>query len=126
MRRAPEAPNGITEFLIAQSAIYARERGIERLSLNFAAYGRFLEPDLPLTLVERVLRFLVLKTDWLFQTRSLWSFNRKFQCDWLPRSLVYEGSLTFPLVALFYIIAEGFVRIPGFGRLLVAQPANQG
>lgn len=126
MRRAREAPNGITEFLIAQTAAAAEARGIERLSLNFAAYGRFMEPDLRLTPGERLLRWLVSKTDWLFQTRSLWSFNQKFQPEWLPRSLVFEGPLTFPRVALYYIIAEGFVRIPGVGPLLVAQPANRG
>jgi lysyl-tRNA synthetase class 2 len=125
MRRLPEAPNGITEFLIAEAAQHARERGIERLSLNFAAYGRLLEPGLPLGPVERILRFLVLKTDPLFQTRSLWTFNRKFHPDWLPRSLVYERAAAFPRVALFYVIAEGFVRIPIFGPLLVAQPADR-
>jgi lysylphosphatidylglycerol synthetase-like protein (DUF2156 family) len=126
MRRAPEAPNGITEFLIAQTALAARARGIGRLSLNFAAYGRFLEPGLPLSVGEKLLRSFVLRTDWLFQTRSLWSFNRKFGPDWLPRSLVFEGPLTFARVVLYYIVAEGFVRIPGIGRLLVAQPANRG
>ena len=75
--------------------------------------------------MERLLRFFVLKTDPLFQTRSLWSFNRKFHPTWLPRSLVYETRASFPRVALFYVIAEGFVRLPGFGALLVAQPADR-
>jgi lysylphosphatidylglycerol synthetase-like protein (DUF2156 family) len=126
MRRHPDAPNGITEFLIAQAALHAREIGIGRLSLNFAAYGRLLQTDLPLSPVERLLRAFVLYTDPLFQTRSLWRFNRKFRPDWLPRSLVYEASTTFPRVALYYIIAEGFVRIPGIGPLLVAQPTDRG
>jgi lysylphosphatidylglycerol synthetase-like protein (DUF2156 family) len=125
MRRDPAAPNGITEYLIAESAFAAREHGISRLSLNFAAYGRLLEADLPLTPVERVLRALVLKTDPLFQTRSLWSFNRKFQPTWLPRALVYENTATFPRVALSYVIAEGFVRLPWIGPLLVAQPVDR-
>lgn len=126
MRRDPSAPNGITEFLIAESAFAAREHGISRLSLNFAAYGRLLEGGLPMTWTERALRAFVLKTDPLFQTRSLWSFNRKFGPDWLPRALVYETTATFPRVALSYVIAEGFVRIPGLGPLLVAQPADRG
>lgn len=126
MRRRPDAPNGITEFLIAQTALEARARGITRLSLNFAAYGRLLEPEIRLTLVERALRAFVLRTDPLFQTRSLWRFNRKFRPDWLARSLVYEASTSFPRVALSYIIAEGFVRIPGIGPLLVTQPTHRG
>ena len=122
MRRAPEAPNGIIEYLIAQSAFAARAHGVRRISLNFAAYGRLLEGDLPLTLFERVLRALVLRTDPFFQTRSLWTFNRKFRPDWVPRSLVYERTATFPRVALCYVVAEGFIRIPILGPLLVAQP----
>jgi len=124
MRRAPGAPNGITEFLIAESALAVREQGIRRLSLNFAAYGRLLEGDLPLTLPERLLRAFVLKTDPIFQTRSLWSFNRKFRPDWVPRALVYETTATFPRVALSYIVAEGFVRLPILGPLLVTQPVD--
>ena len=43
MRRDPRTPNGLTEFLIVRSIELLGERGIEELSLNFAAFGRLLE-----------------------------------------------------------------------------------
>ena len=52
MRRDPETPNGLTEFLVARSIEAFRERGIEEVSLNFAAFARLLtEPE---NLLERV------------------------------------------------------------------------
>ena len=43
MRRERNAPNGLTEFLIVKSVELLGGRGIEELSLNFAAFGRLLE-----------------------------------------------------------------------------------
>ena len=40
MRRDPETPNGLTEYLVARSIEPFRERGIEEVSLNFAAFAR--------------------------------------------------------------------------------------
>jgi lysyl-tRNA synthetase class 2 len=37
MRHDPDAPNGMTEFLIACTAQALGERGVVRLSMNFAA-----------------------------------------------------------------------------------------
>ena len=52
MRRDPETPNGLTEFLVARSIEAFRERGVEEVSLNFAAFARLLtEPE---NMLERV------------------------------------------------------------------------
>ena len=42
MRRERDTPNGLTEFLVVTGDRVLRERGIEELSLNFAAFGRLL------------------------------------------------------------------------------------
>ena len=39
MRHDPDAPNGMTEFLIASTAAALRGRGVVRLSMNFAVWG---------------------------------------------------------------------------------------
>jgi lysyl-tRNA synthetase class 2 len=39
MRRDRETPNGLTEFLVVRAIELLRERGIEELSLNFAAFA---------------------------------------------------------------------------------------
>ena len=42
MRRERNTPNGLTEFMVVKSIELLRARGIEELSLNFAAFARFL------------------------------------------------------------------------------------
>ena len=50
MRHDPDAPNGMTEFLIASTARgAAASRGVARLSMNFAMWGRLFADDVPFT-----------------------------------------------------------------------------
>ena len=42
MRRERETPNGLMEFLVVQSIELLRDAGVEELSLNFAAFARFM------------------------------------------------------------------------------------
>ena len=37
MRRRPDTPNGLMEFLIVETALWAKEQGASELSLNFCA-----------------------------------------------------------------------------------------
>jgi len=39
MRRDPGTPNGLTEFLVVKAIELLRERGLEEMSLNFAAFA---------------------------------------------------------------------------------------
>ena len=39
MRHVPDAPNGMTEFLISETALALAPHGINRLSMNFAMWG---------------------------------------------------------------------------------------
>ncbi len=51
MQRDPDAPNGMTEYLIANAALALGERGFRRLSMNFAAWGRLFDQAAELSLV---------------------------------------------------------------------------
>ena len=42
MRRDPDTPNGLTEFLVVRAIELLRERGIDELSLNFAAFAKWM------------------------------------------------------------------------------------
>jgi lysylphosphatidylglycerol synthetase-like protein (DUF2156 family) len=42
MRRDPGTPNGLTEFMVVQAVELLGQRGIEEMSLNFAAFARWL------------------------------------------------------------------------------------
>jgi len=91
MRRDPETPNGLTEFLVARSLEAFRERGVEEVSLNFAAFARLLtEPE---NLFERIAGRVLKWADAWFQIESLYRFNAKFDPRWEPRYVLYEGRL---------------------------------
>ncbi|MEJ2870403.1 lysine--tRNA ligase [Actinomycetospora sp. OC33-EN08] len=119
MRHDPGAPNGMTEFLIARTAEALGERGVTRLSMNFALWGRLFADDVPFTPVQRVARRAVGVLNPFFQVRSLHDFNAKFDPQWLPRVLAYRNPADLPRVGLLYAGAEGFLAVPGLGPLFV-------
>jgi lysyl-tRNA synthetase class 2 len=105
MRRERDTPNGLTEFMVVQAIELVRQRGIEELSLNFAAFGRLLER--PSGRAERWLARLVVLGSRYFQMESLYRFNAKFSPRWEPRYLVFERILGLPRVGLAAMSAEG-------------------
>ena len=119
MRHDPDAPNGMTEFLIASTAAALRDRGVARLSMNFAMWGRLFADDVPFTAGQRAARWAVGVLNPFFQIRSLHDFNAKFDPEWLPRVLAYRRRRDLPRVGLRYAGAEGFLALPGIGELLV-------
>ena len=108
MRRDPSTPNGLTEFLIVRSIELLRERGIEELSLNFAAFARLLQH--PGSLLDRMLGRVISLGNSFFQIESLYRFNAKFAPRWEPRYLVYEGTLALARTGLAAMRAEGHLR----------------
>jgi lysyl-tRNA synthetase class 2 len=110
MRRDRSTPNGLMEFLVVKSIQLLQERGIEEVSLNFAAFGRWL--DRPDGRVERTLGRFVCLGNRFFQIESLHRFNAKFAPRWEPRYLVYEGALGLPRVGLAALRVEG--QLPKF------------
>jgi lysyl-tRNA synthetase class 2 len=105
MRRDPETPNGLTEFLVVRSIELLRERGIEEVSLNFAAFARPLRS--PRGGLDRAFaKVLGFASRW-FQIESLYRFNAKFFPRWEPRYLLYQGSTALPAIGLAALVAEG-------------------
>jgi len=110
MRRDPETPNGLTEFLVVRAIELLRERGVEELSLNFAAFAKWMHsPD---KRHERVLGKLIALGNPYFQIESLYRFNAKFFPRWEPRYLVYEGALGLPRAGIAALWAEGQLPKP--------------
>jgi lysyl-tRNA synthetase, class II len=110
MRRQRDTPNGLNEFLVARSLELLRERGIEEVSLNFAAFARLLHS--PSSPAERLLGRLVALGNPFFQIESLYRFNAKFFPRWEPRYLVCEGTLGLPRAGLAAMRAEGLLPKP--------------
>jgi lysyl-tRNA synthetase, class II len=111
MRRRHDAPNGLMEFLLAETIAWARERSVPELSLNFSVFGEVIRA--PSSAATSLLRFLVLRLDRVFQLDRLMRFNGKFFPDWRPRYVCTESVLDFPLVGLAYLRAESLLTPPG-------------
>ncbi|NLT07854.1 MAG: DUF2156 domain-containing protein, partial [Solirubrobacterales bacterium] len=118
MQRDPDAPNGMTEYLIANAALALGEQGFRRLSMNFAAWGRLFEDGADLSLGQLALRKVAEALNPFFQIKSLRDFNQKFDPEWVPRSIVVEDVESMPKVGLLYASVEGFLDVPVIGKRL--------
>jgi lysyl-tRNA synthetase class 2 len=114
MRRDPDTPNGLTEFLVARGLEQLRERGLEEASLNFAAFARFIHH--PRGILERTLGRGLLLADAFFQIERLYRFNAKFFPRWEPRYLLFQRALGLPRVGLAAMWAEGQLPKPSLLR----------
>jgi lysyl-tRNA synthetase class 2 len=115
MRRDPSTPNGLMEYLVVTAIEHMRERGIEELSLNFAAMTKCIRE--PHGAFEYVLGRSASALDRYLQVESLYRFNVKFQPRWEPRYLVYEGRLGLVRAAVAAMWAEGQMPKPKMPRL---------
>ena len=114
MRRDPGTPNGLTEFLVVRAVELLRERGLDEISLNFAAFAKWMHT--PERRWERVLGRLITLANPFFQIESLYRFNAKFFPRWEPRYLVYEGRCGLPRASLAALWAEGQLPKPEMPR----------
>jgi lysylphosphatidylglycerol synthetase-like protein (DUF2156 family) len=125
MRRDPDAPNGMTEFLVANAVFALRDAGYSRLSMNFAMMGRLFANDLHFTFGQRVMKVFVSLLNPFFQIKSLHEFNRRFRPMWLPRAIIYEDQRSLPEVAILLGGVEGFLALPVIGRYFVPQRVDE-
>ncbi|HKN63747.1 MAG TPA: phosphatidylglycerol lysyltransferase domain-containing protein [Gaiellaceae bacterium] len=109
MRRRPDAPNGLTEFLVVETLAWARDTGASEVSLNFCALTDFLSPERVTTSARRVVRRGLLLADNVFQLERLYSFNRKFFPEWRRRYICVERLGDLPAVGLAYLHAESLL-----------------
>jgi lysyl-tRNA synthetase class 2 len=112
MRRLRSSPNGLTEFLIADLATWARERGCEEISLNFSVFADVLRSDDTAPWPTRATRWSLLRLDRLFQLERLFSFNRKFFPQWRRRYICFERHRDVPLLSLATLHVERLLAPP--------------
>jgi lysyl-tRNA synthetase, class II len=112
MRRAADAPNGITEALVARALEHARESGVREVSLNFAGFGHIMAEGRKLSGRQKLARIALTLVHGRFQLERLSGFNEKFGPAWRPRYLVYGGRSELPRSALRVLQAEAYIRPP--------------
>jgi len=110
MRREQDTPNGLMEFLVARGIELLRELEVEEVSLNFAAFARFVHA--PRGRLERLTGRGLLVADAFFQLERLHRFNTKFFPRWEPRYLMYERVVGLPRAGLAALWAEGQLPKP--------------
>ncbi len=114
MRRDPESPNGLMEFLVVATIESMRERGIKEVSLNFATFSKYMHDAHGL--FERLVAIVAHRLDVYMQIESLYRFTVKFQPRWNPRYLIYEGHTGLLRAGLAALWAEGQIPKPKLPR----------
>jgi lysyl-tRNA synthetase class 2 len=111
MRRERDSPNGLMEFLVARTIESLRERHIDEVSLNFAAFARIVDGR-PQRGLMRIAASVLSVGERFFQIKSLYRFNAKFFPHWEPRYFLFDGFASLPRAAFAALRAEG--QIPAF------------
>jgi lysyl-tRNA synthetase class 2 len=111
MRRAPHAPNGVNERMIADTVERAQATGVAEVSLNFAAFRRLFDGTAELTGTQAARAWLLRGLEGRFgiQMDTLGRFNAKFCPRWIPRYLIYRSTRDLPAIGLAALSAEGFL-----------------
>ncbi len=129
MRRTndPDAPNGLTDFVIIETLQWMAERGMRGLGLNFATMRAVVAGEVgtgPWASLERSVLHRFSET---LQIESLWRFNQKYEPMWNPRYVVTGPHLPLARSGLAIARAEAVAEIPVIGGLLKThQPAHSG
>jgi len=114
MRRDHDTPNGLTEFLIVEAIEHLRRRGVDEVSLNFAAFARFIRE--PGNLAEKTVGRALVAGDTWFQIERLYRFNAKFFPRWEPRYFMYEKRFGLPRAGIAALWLEGQLPKPTLRR----------
>jgi lysyl-tRNA synthetase class 2 len=108
MRRRRGTPNGLMEFLVAETIAWAQQGGVRELSLNFALFGEVLRTVGGPASLRAALRLF----DRFFQIERLLVFNRKFGPSWRRRYVCFERYGDLPALAVALARAEGQLTPP--------------
>lgn len=111
MRRHIDSPNGLTEFMVLQAARQLQAEGYEFMSLNFASLSSTQAAVAEPRAVGSLRKFLFHNLSSVYQLKSLYQFNVKFDPEWSSRYLVYGDLIRVPRVIAAVVQAEDPVKL---------------
>jgi lysyl-tRNA synthetase class 2 len=106
MRRDRRGPNGLNERMIVDLVAYARSSGVQRVSLNFAAFRALIDAGEQRGTLECVGYRALHLLDPFIQVESLYQFNAKFAPGFLPRGVAFPSWWSVPVVAAAMVTME--------------------
>ena len=101
MRRTPDAPNGVMEYLFVALIDRFRAGGCSGMTLGLAPMANIVGDSLP----ERALRLLYVQGNRAFNYQGLHRFKDKWGPTWEPRFLAYRSDGELPKIAAAVIRA---------------------
>ncbi len=99
MRRTPDSPNGIMDFIFIKLFLQLKEKGYLRFNMGMAPMSGFHQGEAP-TAEEKAIHFFFQHLNFLFRYLGLKNFKAKFATSWEPRYAIYKSTLDLPRMAL--------------------------
>jgi len=120
MRRTsdPDAPNGLTDFVIIETINWMAERGLNGLGLNFAVMRAVVAGEHGSGPWRSAERSVFHRFSDSMQIESLWNFNKKYDPQWRPRYSVADDRAHLPRAGLAIARAESVSELPVVGRFM--------
>ena len=120
MRRTsdPDAPNGLTDFVIIETINWMAERGLNGLGLNFAVMRAVIAGETGSGPWQSAEKSLLHHFSDSMQIESLWNFNKKYDPQW--RAPLFGRRRPRPPAASGLAIAraESVSELPVVGRFM--------
>jgi lysylphosphatidylglycerol synthetase-like protein (DUF2156 family)/UDP-2,3-diacylglucosamine pyrophosphatase LpxH len=120
MRRTsnPDAPNGLTDFVIIETINWMAERGLNGLGLNFATMRAVVAGENGTAPWHSAEKAVFHRFSDSMQIESLWNFNKKYDPEWRPRYSVADDRAHMPRAGLAIARAESVSELPLVGRFM--------
>jgi lysylphosphatidylglycerol synthetase-like protein (DUF2156 family)/UDP-2,3-diacylglucosamine pyrophosphatase LpxH len=124
MRRTsdPDAPNGLTDFVIIETLSWMAEQGLTGLGLNFATMRAVIAGENGSGPWRSAERSVFHRFSDSMQIESLWNFNKKYDPEWRPRYSVADDRAHMPRAGLAIARAESVTELPVVGRFMTPKP----
>ena len=120
MRRTsdPDAPNGLTDFVIIGTINWMAEHGLNGLGLNFAVMRAVVAGETGEGRWQSAEKALLHHFSDSMQIESLWTFNKKYDPQWRPRYSVADDRAHLPRAGLAIARAEAVSELPVVGKFM--------